>query len=250
MSRARRRNYLGGPLVTACQYLIAGFAYVLVVLVVAAKWSLAESVLTSVAAVFCLNYFFFPPILSLTMADPQNWVALFAFLVTAIIASELSSIAGQRADESQARRVEVEYLYQFSRSLMLIETTKDPGVQIASQVKEGFGFRALPFGTGRTGDLIMAGAPDASFEQQVLRDIGVGGATCFVWRKESTAKGIEVILATVFLGGKILGSIGAIGPALSEPALQAIVNMGGTAVERARQQDAASRLELHAKMNA
>jgi two-component system sensor histidine kinase KdpD len=45
------------------------------------------------------------------------------------------------------------------------------------------------------------------------------------------------------LGGKILGSIGAIGPAVSEPALQAIANMAGTAVERARQQDAASRLE-------
>jgi len=59
--------------------LIAGFAYVLIVLVVAAKWGLAESFLTSVAAMLCLNYFFLPPILSLTIADPQNWVALFVF---------------------------------------------------------------------------------------------------------------------------------------------------------------------------
>jgi K+-sensing histidine kinase KdpD len=88
--------------------LIAGFAYVLVVLVVAAKWGLAESFLTSVAAMLCLNYFFLQPILSLTIADPQNWVALFVFLVTAITASKLSSNARQRADEAQARRVEVE----------------------------------------------------------------------------------------------------------------------------------------------
>ena len=83
--------------------LIAGFSYVLVVLVVAAKWGLAESFVTSVAAMLCLNYFFLPPILSLTIADPQNWVALFVFLVTAITASKLSSNARQRADEAQAQ---------------------------------------------------------------------------------------------------------------------------------------------------
>ena len=42
--------------------LIAGLAYVLAVLVVAAKWGLAESIVTSVVAMLCLNYFFLPPI--------------------------------------------------------------------------------------------------------------------------------------------------------------------------------------------
>jgi K+-sensing histidine kinase KdpD len=114
LSRVRSHNYLGCFLGAACQQPDAEFAYVLVVLVVAAKWGLAESFLTSVAAMLCLNYFFLPPILSLTIADPQNWVALFAFLVTAITASKLSSIARQRADEAQAPRIEVEHLYQFS----------------------------------------------------------------------------------------------------------------------------------------
>jgi two-component system sensor histidine kinase KdpD len=191
----------------------------------------------------CLNYFFLPPVLSLTIADPQNWVALFVFLVTAITASKLSSNARQRADEAQARRVEVERLYQFSRSLMLIDTIRDLGVLIAEQVKQHFGFSSVVFCDGLTGEFSMTGAPDEDLEQQVLRDIAVGGATWFVWRKESTAKGIEVIVAPVSLGGKIVGSIGAIGPAVSEPALQAIANMVGIAVERARQQDAASRME-------
>src|ERR1035437_6698682 len=217
--------------------LIAGFAYVLVVLVVAAKWGLAESFLTSEASMLCLNYFFLPPVLSLTIADPQNWVALFVFLVTAITASKLSSNARQRADEAQARRVEVERLYQFSRSLMLIDTIRDLGVLIAEQVKQHFGFSSVVFCDGLTGEFSMTGVPDEGLEKQVLRDIALGGATWFVWRKESTAKGIEVIVAPVSLGGKIVGSIGAIGPAVSEPALQAIANMVGIAVERARQNE-------------
>jgi two-component system sensor histidine kinase KdpD len=222
--------------------LIAGFSYVLVVLVVAAKWGLAESFVTSVAAMLCLNYFFLPPILSLTIADPQNWVALSVFLAIAITASKLSSSARQRANEAQARRIEVERLYQLSRSLMLVDTTRDLGAQIAGHVKEQFGFSGVAYCDGLTGELSMTGPPDARFEEQVLRDVAVGEASWFVWRKESN-KGTEIIVAPVSLGGRTVGSVGAIGPALSEPALQAIANLVGTAVERARQQAAASRLE-------
>ena len=80
--------------------LIAGFAYVLIVLIVAARWGLIESLLTSVGAMLCLNYFFLPPIGSFTIADPQNWVALFAFMVTAVTASQLSASARNRAAEA------------------------------------------------------------------------------------------------------------------------------------------------------
>jgi two-component system sensor histidine kinase KdpD len=71
--------------------LIVGFAYVLAVLIVAASWGLTESFVTSIAATLCLNYYFLPPVLSFTIADPQNWVALFVFMVTAITASQLSA---------------------------------------------------------------------------------------------------------------------------------------------------------------
>jgi two-component system sensor histidine kinase KdpD len=77
--------------------LIVGFAYVLAVLVVAARWGLTESFVTSVAAMLCLNYYFLPPILSLTIAVPQNWVALFVFMVTAITASQLLASVRKRA---------------------------------------------------------------------------------------------------------------------------------------------------------
>ena len=223
--------------------LIASLSYVFIVLVVAAKWGLAESFVTSVAAMLCLNYFFLPPILSLTIADPQNWVALFVFLAIALTASNLSSSARQRANDAQARRNEVERLYQLSRSLMLVDTSRDLGLQIAGQVKEQFGFSAAAYCDGLTGELSMTDPSDSRCEQQTLRDIAVGTATWFVWRKESTPKGIEVIVVPVSLGGRIVGSLGAIGPVLSEPALQAIANLVGIAVERARQQVAASRME-------
>src|ERR1035441_1282 len=87
--------------------LIVGFAYVLAVLIVAARWGLTESFVTSIAATLCLTYYFLPPVLSFTIADPQNWVALFVFMVTAITASKLSATVRSRAAEAQARRIEI-----------------------------------------------------------------------------------------------------------------------------------------------
>ncbi len=67
--------------------------FLLVVLGVATRWGLLEAIAASIAGMLCFNYFFLPPIGTLTIADPQNWIALFAFVVTAVIASHLSSSA-------------------------------------------------------------------------------------------------------------------------------------------------------------
>ena len=224
--------------------LIAGFAYVLAVLVVAARWGLTESFVTSVAAMLCLNYYFLPPILSLTIADPQNWVALFVFMVTAITASQLSASVRKRAAEAQARRIEVERLYQLSLSLMLIDNTSEIGPQVAASVRSQSGFFAVAFCAKLTGEIHFGGVEDHRIEQDMLRSVAIGEAAWFVSRKTSTPAGVEVIVVPVALGGRMLGSLGAIGPSLSEPAVRAIANLVAIAIEHAAQQIALGRMEV------
>ncbi len=65
------------------------------------------------------NYFFLPPVDTFTIEDPQNWVALGAFLVTAVTASQLSARARRRAAEAEARRREIEQLYALVQAMML-----------------------------------------------------------------------------------------------------------------------------------
>src|SRR5579859_1730806 len=93
-------------------------SFLLAILAVSAVWGMAVSVFMSLAAVLAFNYFFLPPIGTLTIADPQNWVALLAFLVSSIMGSQLSSRIRTEADEAHHRRREVERLYQFSRKLL------------------------------------------------------------------------------------------------------------------------------------
>jgi len=56
----------------------------LAVLAIATRWGLPESLSAAAAGMLCFNYFFLPPVGALTIADPENWVALITFVVTAV----------------------------------------------------------------------------------------------------------------------------------------------------------------------
>src|SRR5256885_5695190 len=93
-------------------------SFLLAILAVSAVWGMAVSVFMSVLAMLSFNYFFLPPVGTFTVVDPQNWVALLAFLLTSITGSQLSSRIRKEADEAHQRRREVERLYRFSRQLL------------------------------------------------------------------------------------------------------------------------------------
>src|SRR5712672_3136183 len=92
--------------------------FLLAILAVSAVWGMAVSVFMSVVAMLTFNYFFLPPVVTFTIADPQNWVALGAFLVTSIMGSQLSARIRKEADEAHGRRREMERLYKFSQKLL------------------------------------------------------------------------------------------------------------------------------------
>src|SRR5580658_7921086 len=92
--------------------------FLLAILAVSTVWGIAVSVFMSVVAMLAFNYYFLPPIGRFTVADPQNWVALFAFLVVSVLASHLSTRARQKAENASSRRREIEKLYAFSQSLL------------------------------------------------------------------------------------------------------------------------------------
>lgn len=91
-------------------------ALLLVVLLVATRFGARPAIIASLLGVLCFNHFFLPPFGTLTIAAPDNWIALFAFLVTAITVGQLSARAKRRAEEADASRREIERLYEELRS--------------------------------------------------------------------------------------------------------------------------------------
>ena len=99
--------------------------FLLIVLVVAATSRLWVAVATSVVAMLCFNFFFLPPVGTLTIADPHNWVALFAFLAVSLVASHLSAVARARTQEALWRRDELARLFDLSRDVQVITDSRE-----------------------------------------------------------------------------------------------------------------------------
>ncbi len=99
----------------------AALYMLLLVLAAATRWGLSESIFTSILGVLSFNYFFLPPLGTFTIADPQNWAALIAFLITAVTASTLSANVRRRAEEALAGRNQIARLYELSRALLMDE---------------------------------------------------------------------------------------------------------------------------------
>ena len=98
---------------------------VLFVLVIAARLSLRYAVAASILATACYNFYFLPPVGTFTIADPQNWLTLFAFLATSVIGSRLSQTAREEADQARARQHELEVLFALSRDLLQTDNVAD-----------------------------------------------------------------------------------------------------------------------------
>jgi two-component system, OmpR family, sensor histidine kinase KdpD len=136
-------------LVTLCRFLHAnastvGFAFLLAVMVVSAAWGLRCAIFLSILATLAYNFFFLPPVGTFTIADPQNWIALLTFLLTAVIASQLAERARRETENANSRRRELEQLYAFSQQMLtadnvlgLVNTIPDKVVEIFGAASAG-----------------------------------------------------------------------------------------------------------------
>src|SRR5688500_17187312 len=90
---------------------MVALTFLFVVLIIALFWGSRPALLASVPGMFCFNFFFLPPLYTLTVAHGENWVALIVFFTTALAVGQLSARAKQRAEEAESRKREVESLY-------------------------------------------------------------------------------------------------------------------------------------------
>jgi two-component system sensor histidine kinase KdpD len=89
----------------------AALGFLLVILFVATGWGSRPAVFASLLGVGCFNFFFLPPFGTFAIRNLDNWVAFFAFLVTALTVGALSARAKRRAEEAEVARLEIERLY-------------------------------------------------------------------------------------------------------------------------------------------
>lgn len=201
--------------------------FLLAILAISTVWGLAVSIFMSLVAMLAFNFYFLPPIGRLTIYDPQNWVALFAFLVVSVLASRLSSHARQQAEYASARRHDVEKLYSFSQGLLesgnVIELLNRIPVQIVDVFEVG------------AAALLLAEKQKVYRSGPVVPHLDLESLKVIVTREEPVIDvANSVSFVPVRLGMRPVGSLGISGTILSRQTLEAIGTLIAIAMERAR----------------
>jgi len=146
--------------------------YLLVVLTLASTRGLYAAILASIIAFLSYDYFLVPPYYTLTIAKFDEWLALFVFLVTAIITSQLASALRRRAEQARLGEHETRILYELVRATTSEESLQEQLSIIARSVVDVFsswGVRdceiLLP---DKTGKLKVQGSAKRPLDQAML----------------------------------------------------------------------------------
>lgn len=210
--------------------------FLLGILFVANRLGLRYSVYMSVLAAAAFNFFFLPPIGALTIADSQNWVALFAFLVAGVLASHLSERARRETRSSDRRRREVEQLYDFSQQLLTSDRVSDLLNIIPDYICSSFHNEAVSIYLIEKDRIYRSSASPGTIAKGEMRDVAN--------RKENHSDiDRKICLAPLLLGLRSIGAIGITGNLPSRETLDALSGLIALAIERAAAAERLTRTE-------
>lgn len=201
--------------------------FLLAILVVSTFWGMMVSVPMSVVAMLVFNYFFLPPTGTFTVADPQNWVALAAFLAVAVIGSHLATRARQQAEEASARQRDIEKLYAFSRDLLESGNVMELLNRIPAQIVNTFEVGAAALFLADKQKVYRSGPVVPGLDTDALKSV--------MAREEPVIDSLNSLcFIPVRLGLRAVASLGISGRTPSRQTLEAIATLVAIAMAHAR----------------
>jgi two-component system sensor histidine kinase KdpD len=203
-------------------------SFLVVILITAAASRLWVAVTTSVAAMLAMNFFFLPPVGSLRIADPQNWLALFVFLAVSLVASNLSAAARARTAEAVTHRDEMARLFDLSRDVLLVTDSQEAIALLARFIGRHFSFEYVAICLPRRDGWDV-------FESGPLRlPLDTGQLALQEDQRTITVAGRIVQLVPLRLGRKPIGLFAAAGGPVEPATLDALGGIAAIAIERAQ----------------
>jgi len=210
--------------------------FLLGVLGISASWGWREAVFMAAAATVALDYFFLPPVGTFAITDPQNWIALVAFLSTAVAVSQLSERARRGARSAIERRQELERLYGFSQLLLSSDNPAELLNLIPRYIVESFGIRSAAVSLSSRTDIYRSGPTIDGLESHDLQLICLRG-------EPRIDAAHQLAFMPLHMGARVVGCMGVSGSVLSRQTLEAIGSLVAIAVERAGAVEKLSRAE-------
>jgi two-component system, OmpR family, sensor histidine kinase KdpD len=144
--------------------------YLIPVVIAAAKLGVVPAIVAAIGGVAASAFFFYPPIYSFLVEDPQHLIELPLYIFVAIVTSHLAANLRRQADLARRREAEVQHLYAFSRQLAAAHTVGDIYTAIREHLAAVIGRRTILFETGPRGRLGATLSGEEKVPERVTRE--------------------------------------------------------------------------------
>jgi class 3 adenylate cyclase len=205
------------------------YSLLLAILFFAVRWERLETIVSSVVAAMGFLYYFQPPVGSFKAEDPQSYVAVGGFLITAIIVSQTALIARKRAAEALARKRETEQLYELGQAMLASENLETTVYLAINQTIRIFNVSGTAFHV-RISDAIHRAGDSAAITDDALR----GVTASRILRSDPSQ---QVAMVPIRLGEEVAGTFAVCGQVVSETVLRSIASLLSVVLERGQAAD-------------
>jgi len=190
----------------------------------------------SVVATLTYDYFFIPPANTFNITDNRDWIALSAFLLTAVVGSTLSVWARRQTQEARQQHREAEQLYDLSQRLISAGDARALCNAIPIDIADAFGAKAAA--------LFVAEGQNVFYSPGGSRLLDVARLkACLLHRDVQVEAGQNISCVPLRLGLNEIGSIGIAGITLSRATLESLGSLIAIGIERARAIEQVGKIE-------
>ena len=198
--------------------------YLMLVVVHSLSGDFCSSAIIAALAAACMDFFFTPPLFSVRMENPLNALALIAFVVTALVISNLVARVRKEAASATAQKDRLDRLYQLSQQLLALDPEVETGEAFLSPFQRLFGVTAISVFDAATAEVHTVGESPWGLADRT-REAYIRGQDLNDPRAHAAVRCLRV-------GGKMTGAIGFEGVQETGETVGSLTALTATLIER------------------
>jgi len=165
--------------------------YLLPVVIAATRWGIVSALVAAVCGVLASAFFFYPPLYSFRIKDPQEVVNLILFIFVAVVVSQLATRLKRQLEMARQREIDLRDLYAFSRRLAVAFDVSDIHAAIEDHLATVMQRKVVLFAGAREAAIVSGRRAGIAVPKQVLTEV-----TEVVSRRRDAATGVVVTSAS------------------------------------------------------
>ncbi len=145
--------------------------YLIPVVIAATRWGIVSAIIAAVCGVLASAFFFYPPLYSFRITNPQEVINLILFIFVAVVVSQLATRLKRQLEMARQREIDLRELYAFSRRLAVAFDVSDIHAAIEDHLASVMQRKVVLFASARDAASSSGRRAGVTVPEQVLAEV-------------------------------------------------------------------------------